>query len=157
MILEERCRRALSAMMLSVPSSWGAGPGGGAIAVARGLIRFPCRTSDPVRAYWKSKTYGRRIRYPASGWSFAPRYAICDMPMAFLLVSSFSFPLTTTCRMRIPRRRRHPVRAPPRVGIGCECGKLRRRHPHGHTPPKSSGRVEDRSRSAGAGIQLHGR
>ena len=80
---------------------------------------------------------------PASEWSFAPRYAICDMPMAFLLVSSVS----GRHRMRM---RQAPPPPPPR-----SCGTVSR--PRLLTPPTSSGRVEDRSRSAGAGIQLHGR
>ena len=90
---------------------------------------------------------------PASEWSFAPRYAICDMPMAFLLVSSFSFPLTTTCCMRISRRRRHPVRAPPRVGTGCECGKLRHRHPHGRAV-QSRGHVRGHHRHRRGGSRI---
>ena len=73
--LEERCRRlALSAMALSVPSSWGAGPGGGgSVAVARGLVRFPCRV-PPLSNVYHFLRSGSSLLEVENVWSTNPLF-----------------------------------------------------------------------------------
>ena len=124
--------------MLSVPSSWGAGPGGGAIAVARGLVRFPCRTSlSNVYHFLRS---GSSLLEVENVWSTNPLFlrvsgrSLPDMRYAICRWLSFSYPLF-------------------RVGTGCECGKLRRRHPHGRAV-QSRGRVRGHHRHRRGGSRI---